>query len=188
MVRRDILDASCAPNEVVYTEDLIARKLSTVKRKCYVHVAKSRRNIPAPYNRNGVGSLFFMTHFWDGYKCLPLEKQEYPPTLNQPLSRKKLLGLDFFCGVGNFGRGIEEGGAVEMRWAHDISDKAIHGYMANADPSRVSPFLGSIDVLQTRAIQGRFDNGVPEVGLVAFIAGGSRCPGFSHLTNDKTTP
>lgn len=190
LVRRDTIDASCAPNEVIYTEELIVRKLSTIERKCYVHVhtTEDRRNIPAPYNRKGVGSLFFMTHFWDGYKCLPLGKRESPPTLNRPPTGKKLLGLDLFCGVGNFGRGIEEGGAVEMRWANDISDKAIHAYMANADPSRVSPFLGSIDDLQARAIQGRFGHGIPQVGQVGFIAGGSPCPGFSRLTNDKTTP
>lgn len=188
LVRRDTIDASCAPNEVIYTEELIVRKLSTVERKCYVHTTKDRCNIPAPYNRKGVGSLFFMSHFWDGHKCLPLKKRESPPTLNRPPTGKKLLGLDLFCGVGNFGRGIEEGGAVEMRWANDISDKAIHAYMANHDPFRVSPFLGSIDDLQARATQGQFGHGVPQVGQVGFIAGGSPCPGFSRLTNDKTTP
>lgn len=75
-----------------------------------------------------------------------------------------------------------------MLWANDFPDKAIHAYMTNADPSRVTPFLGFIDVLQERAIKGRFGTGVPEIGLVGFISGGSPCPGFSRLTNDKTTP
>ncbi|MBE3045366.1 DNA cytosine methyltransferase, partial [Candidatus Bathyarchaeota archaeon] len=172
------------PNEVVYTDELVERALSAVKRKCSVHVQMDGGKIPAPYDRDGVGNLFFMTHFWDGQKCIPLEKQ---PTLNRPPSGEKLLGLDLFCGVGNFGRGIEEGGAVDMQWANDNSDKAIHAYMANAT-DRVAPFLGSIDVLQERAIQGRFGTGVPEVGLVGFISGGSPCPGFSALTHDKTTP
>lgn len=185
LLHRSTFDEDCQVNEVVYTDQLVVRKFTVVERKCYVHVQMDDGEIPVPYNRDGVGNLYFMTHFWNGLECLPLEKE---PTLNQPPAGERLIGLDLFCGVGNLGRGLEEGGAVDMRYTNDISDRAIHAYMANVDPSHVTPFLGSIDVLQERAIQGRFGAGVPEVGLVGFLAGGSPCPGFSRLTNDRTTP
>jgi DNA (cytosine-5)-methyltransferase 1 len=96
--------------------------------------------------------------------------------------------MDLFCGSGNFGRGLEEGGAVEMRWANDIWDKAIHTYMANtADPKATKPFLGSVDDLLRLALEGKFSDKVPRPGEVEFISAGSPCPGFSLLTVDKTT-
>ncbi|SPO04464.1 uncharacterized protein DNG_07149 [Cephalotrichum gorgonifer] len=188
LYRRSDFEEHCEPNEVVYTDDFITSLYTTITRKCYVHVATNQK-VPAPYNRGGGGDLFFMTHFLDGEQChsLVLKKRDVP-SFNMPPTGEKLLGLDLFCGAGNFGRGLEEGGAVEMRWANDISDKAVHAYMANADPSRVTPFLESIDTFQERAIRGRFDSGIPEIGVVGFISGGSPCPGFSILTNDKTTP
>jgi hypothetical protein len=42
----------------------------------------------------------------------------------------RLRGLDLVCGSGNVGRGLEDGGAVEMRWSNDIWDRATHTYMA----------------------------------------------------------
>ncbi|EFQ31772.1 C-5 cytosine-specific DNA methylase [Colletotrichum graminicola M1.001] len=100
---------------------------------------------------------------------------------------RKLRGFDLFCGGGNFGRGLEEGGVIEMNWANDLNVKAIHTYMANT-ANTVYPFAGSIDDLQTLALQGKFSKKVPPVGSVDFVSGGSPCPGFSRLTNDKATP
>ncbi|KAK2064099.1 C-5 cytosine-specific DNA methylase [Colletotrichum caudatum] len=96
----------------------------------------------------------------------------------------KLRGFDLFCGGGNFGRGLEEGGAIEMNWANDINVQAIHTYMANAE-NTVHPFAGSIDDLQRLALQGKFSKKVPPIGSVDFVSGGSPCPGFSQLTVNK---
>jgi DNA (cytosine-5)-methyltransferase 1 len=97
---------------------------------------------------------------------------------------QKLQGLDLFCGSGNFGHGLEDGGVVQMRWANDNWDKALHTYMANADSRVVNPFLGSIDDLLRLALEGKFSKSVPAPGEVDFICGGSPCPGFSTLTQD----
>lgn len=75
-----------------------------------------------------------------------------------------------------------------MVWAKDIWDKAIHAYMANCrDPKATKPFLGSVDDLLRLALEGEFSDSVPRPGEVDFISAGSPCPGFSLLTQDKTT-
>ena len=90
-------------------------------------------------------------------------------------------------GGGNFGRGLEEGLAVEMRWANDISQKAMHTYMANANTA-CEPLLGSVDDLLRAIIEGSASPTIPTPGDVDFVSGGSPCPGFSLLTVDKNSP
>lgn len=184
------------PNELVYSENLVEVRRYRILEPCFVRFFKAGQEIAAPYDRNGVGGFFYITHqevYDEGTgtrSYVPLEV--FPSTLKQgfdpfePIQR--LRGLDLFCGGGNFGRGLEDGGGIEMRWANDFNEKAMHTYMANTSaPGAVAPFLGSIDDLQRLAIQGDFSDNVPPVGHVDFISGGSPCPGFSLLTNDKTT-
>jgi DNA (cytosine-5)-methyltransferase 1 len=197
LLRRIDLDrgAKAPPNEVVYSSCFATRSYGNVESTCLVRFfPEGAGKIPVPYSCGGVGNAWILSQrCGDGNdpSCIPLS--EAPPGLRQGFlpnhGRRPLQGLDLFCGSGNFGRGLEEGGAVEMRWANDINVKAIHTYMANAPrPKRVTPFCGSIDDLQKRAIQGRFSDAVPEIGQVGFISGGSPCPGFSLMTIDKTTP
>jgi DNA (cytosine-5)-methyltransferase 1 len=184
------------PNELVYSESLIEVKNRRILEPCYVRFFKAGEKIPTPYDRDGVGNFFYITHEevideeTSAKSYRPL--QEFPSSLregydpSQPL--QKLRGLDLFCGGGNFGRGLEDGGGIEMRWANDYAEKALHTYMANTSgPGEVHPFLGSIDDMQRFAIEGKFTENVPPIGDVDFISGGSPCPGFSLLTNDKTT-
>ncbi|KAM0076774.1 hypothetical protein ACKRZS_010928 [Fusarium odoratissimum] len=200
LLRRHQVDpaSKARPNELVYSyvEPLVEVKSSRILEPCFVRYFRDGETIPTPYDRDGVGGFFYFTHEQvsdneTGMKsCVALSEppssiqQGYDPSQSIP----RLRGLDLFCGGGNFGRGLEDGGAIEMRWANDFDAKAIHTYMANtAGPSEVSPFLGSIDDLQRLAIEGEFSDSVPPIGDVDFISGGSPCPGFSRLTNDKTT-
>ncbi|KAI0116224.1 S-adenosyl-L-methionine-dependent methyltransferase [Hypoxylon sp. NC0597] len=184
------------PNEVVYTEQVYEISSGRIFRHCLVRAFSLNETIPTPYDRNGTGDAFFMTHqeikAENGKMAyVPLDmdlvrqlRQGFNPTrMNQS---PKLQGLDLFCGSGNFGRGLEDGGGVEMRWANDIWSEAIHTYMANRKPDTCTPFLGSVDDLLLRAMQGDSDD-VPRPGDVHFISAGSPCPGFSMLTPDKTT-
>ncbi|KAG8670084.1 hypothetical protein FPOAC2_09424 [Fusarium poae] len=199
LMRRHQVDpqaSNARPNELVYSESLFEVKSRRVLEPCYVRFFKAQDNIPTPYDRDGVGNFFYITHEevideeTTVKSYLPLEvlpsslRQGFDPS--EPL--QKLRGLDLFCGGGNFGRGLEDGGGIEMRWANDYDGKALHTYMANTSgPGAVHPFLGSIDDMQRFAIQGKFTENVPPIGDVDFISGGSPCPGFSLLTNDKTT-
>ncbi|KAJ4312807.1 hypothetical protein N0V84_009745 [Fusarium piperis] len=184
------------PNELVYSDILVEVKRRRILEPCFVRFFKAGQEIAAPYDRDGVGGFFYITHQevhdedTGTRSYVPLEA--FPSTLRQGFNPfkpiQRLRGLDLFCGGGNFGRGLEDGGGIEMRWANDFNEKAMHTYMANTSaPGAVAPFLGSIDDLQRLAIQGEFSDNVPPVGHVDFISGGSPCPGFSCLTNDKTT-
>lgn len=182
-------------NELVYTKELTKAWMPRIVGRCHIRWFHSNDRIPTPYNRDGVGAFFFFTH----QKELTAGGATFTPLAQAPSSLKqgpnihdnsipKMRGLDLFCGGGNFGRGLEEGGAVRMQWANDVDTTGLHTYMANASkPEQVSPFLGSIDEFQRRAIQGHFGHNVPKIGDVDFISGGSPCPGFSVLTNDRTT-
>lgn len=146
--------------------------------------------VPSPYNRGGTGNLFFITHKEVDGKHIPFDGEYLP--LKQGFDPRqevtKLKGLDLFCGAGNFGRGLEDGGVVDMRWTNDIWDRAIHTYMANQpDKESTHAFLGSVDYLLQAAVEGKFSEQVPRPGEVDLISAGSPCPGFSLLTQDKTT-
>ncbi|KAK3348290.1 DNA methyltransferase Dim-2 [Neurospora tetraspora] len=188
--RRKVDRQDAPPNELVYTEDLVEVRTERIVGKCLVRFFRPDERIPSPYDRGGTGNIFFITHRQDDGKCVPLKT--FPSTLRQGFNpfgnpgKPKLKGLDLYCGGGNFGRGIEEGGVVEMCWANDIWDKAIHTYMANTpDPDKTRPFLGSVDDLLRLALEGKISDNVPRPGEVDFIAAGSPCPGFSLLTQDK---
>jgi DNA (cytosine-5)-methyltransferase 1 len=179
------------PNELIYSQQFVEIAAKKIDRRCIVRIFHAEEKIPPPYNRNGTGDAFFITHqeieTHGVTEYHPLES--IPEPFRQgfdPFCHKiqKLQGLDLFCGGGNFGRGIEEGSAVEMCWSNDISSAAIHSYMANAG-DKCTPFLGSVDDLLRLALEGH--RSVPAPGDVHFISAGSPCPGFSVLTIDKTT-
>ncbi|VUC25411.1 unnamed protein product [Clonostachys rosea] len=196
LLRRSKVDRKAqavSPNELVYSDELITVRESRVMGPCYVRFFPVGTPISRPYDRNGVGNLFVLRYrLASSFEPARLEPlTECPRSLRQGFAETKLpplRGLDLFCGGGNFGRGLEEAGCIKMLWANDYVSNAIHTYMANVEmPEEVHPFLGSIDILQKLALEGHFSKNIPAPGEVDFISGGSPCPGFSSLTNDKTT-
>ncbi|KAK7754372.1 hypothetical protein SLS62_003665 [Diatrype stigma] len=198
LLRRRLVDPKASgspPNELLYSARLVEIEARSIARRCLVRVFRLDEKIPAPYDRNGIGDAFFITHqelvTEDGQvqyvpaniESLGSLRQGFNPS--RTVHSQKLKGLDLFCGGGNFGRGLEDSNAIEMRWTNDIWKEAIHTYMANVKPDSCTPFLGSVDDLLRHALLG--DGKAPRPGEVQFISGGSPCPGFSLLTNDKTT-
>jgi DNA (cytosine-5)-methyltransferase 1 len=197
LLRRQQVDPAAPnarPNELVYSGQIADVQKSQILSPCSVRFFRDGDKIPTPYDRDGTGNLFYITHrqILTNRTSSYVPLKEAPASLHQgydPLQTiAKLRGIDLFCGGGNFGRGLEDGGAIQMKWANDYDSKAIHTYMANVkNPEEVHPFLGSIDDLQRLSMEGEFAKNVPQIGDVDFVAGGSPCPGFSCLTNDKTT-
>ncbi|KAL8341476.1 hypothetical protein RB601_005567 [Gaeumannomyces tritici] len=193
--RRDRIDGSdTAPNELIYTDDTISMPISWIQGPCTVRIIPSDAAPSTPYDRRGTGNIFYITHRrQDDSTLTPFDDASIPSTFRQgfnPLEMGKsftpLRGLDLFAGCGNLGRGIEEGGAVRVKWVNDIWNVAIHTYMANADPDAV-PFLGSVDTMLEKALKGECGPSVPAKGEVEFISGGSPCQGFSLLTANKSS-
>lgn len=191
--RRSEFASDCPPNELVYTEDEVCCGVDAIATRCIIRCYSPKESVPVPYNQRGVGNAFFVTHRllqngllqpWNPDEEQPTFRQGFDPTKDT----KKLRALDLFSGFGNFGRGLEDGGAVEAKWANDIWDVAAHTYKFNSrNPRSMNPFLGSIDDLLRLGMKGKFSKSVPRPDEVDVILGGSPCQGFSIITADKTT-
>lgn len=163
--------------------------------RCIIRCYSPTESVPVPYNQRGVGNAFYVTHRqlddgrlqpWGppGDEKKPSFRQGFDPTREG----KKLRALDLFSGFGNFGRGLEDGGAIEAKWANDIWDVAAHTYKINSrDPQAMRPFLGSVDDLLRLGMEDESSSSVPRPEEVDVILGGSPCQGFSLITNDKDT-
>jgi len=195
--RRKDIDGKGRPNELVYTDKTEKFAASRVKQTCFVRFYSeddvARKKIPVPYNRDGTGNAFYITmqqlESEAGYILKPIMPnppkgliQGFDPTA--PPRQKRLRGMDLYCGGGNFGRGLQEAGAVHHEWAVDIGDSAIHTYHANLQsPTETKLFWGSVNDLLAQAIAGNPEKSdlIPLPGEVEFISAGSPCQGFSIL-------
>lgn len=195
--RRREIDGSGRPNELVYTEKTEKFPVNRIQRTCLVRFYDKsdleKRLIPAPYNRDGNGNAFYiitrLVQEKDANNLRPIE-DNFPVTLRQgfdpsaPPSREPLRGMDLYCGGGNFGRGLEEGGAVHNEWAVDINKNAIHTYSVNLrNPQATNLFYGSVNDLLKAALLGNPEGSdlIPLPGDVDLISAGSPCQGFSLL-------
>ncbi|KFY16412.1 hypothetical protein V492_01350 [Pseudogymnoascus sp. VKM F-4246] len=201
--RREIEDKTLArPNELVYSGDMASIDANEVDRRCFVRFYSQsqvrNKEVPAPYCRDGTGDMFYiatrLVRLGDKNHLREIDPESHPqsliqgfdPTQSPPFRR--LRGLDMFCGGGNFGRGLEEGGGIEFTHAVDMAPNAIATYYANAeDPKRTQLFCGSVDDMLIKALNGNADGtlGIPLPGDIDFVAAGSPCVGYSILNPNK---
>jgi DNA (cytosine-5)-methyltransferase 1 len=194
--RRDSCEAGAAPNELYFTHKVEAMKPGNIKRHCFVRQFGVNQEIEAPYNRGGIGDCFFIRHEINDEETLvrPLTCKLKGDELRQGFrvgdmeAQKPIMrGMDLFCGGGNFGRGIEEGGAVEMKWAVDFDSGPLHTYRANMKSlDETTLYLGSINNYLADAIRGKYsgERGIPNREEVDFISAGSPCQGFSNANSN----
>lgn len=176
---RDCGQQDAEPNELVYTDRFEVIAMKDVVRACHVRFYtpedKFHRRIPCQYRRGGAGDFYYITHHLPWPRSMkegwnPTEVQDAPPVMK---------GLDIFCGGGNLGRGLEEGGAVEFKYAVDYFKEAIHTYRANLpNPDKTDLFYGSVNDYLSQAMSG--DPSVAQFDGVQVISAGSPCQGFSN--------
>ena len=178
-----------APNELVLTHECEHLQASRIQRRCSIRFISEKDRldgtIPSPYNYGGTGDLWFLSMVLEsshGEPCL-----EYLECLLTPFNegpefddfQRKLAGLSLFSGGGSLDRGLEEGSAIEFRYAVDCSLQAIHTQQANArNISKLKMFCGSVDDNLKAVLQGSQLELIASVGDVEFIAAGSPCLGM----------
>lgn len=191
--------ASCRPNELVYTDVIDKMLANRLERTClvrfYTELDVLSGNVPAPYCRDGGSNAFYITKRLrgDDQNLIPIE-EDTPRSLIQgfdpkaPLKGRVLNGLDLFCGGGNLGRGLEEGGAVHNKWAVDLFSAAIQTYSANTkNPEETNMFFGSVNDLLAQAFHGNPSKlKIPLPGDVDLISAGSPCQGYSIMNMFKS--
>ena len=168
------------PNELMYTDIFEIISVKDVVRACHVRFYtaedKVHRRIPCQYRRGGTGDFYYIVHHrpWPGSM-----KEGWDPTIEVQDASPVMKGLDIFCGGGNLGRGLEEGGAVEFKYAVDYFKEAIHTYRANlSNPDKTDLFYGSVNDFLSQAMSG--DPSVAQLDDVQVISAGSPCQGFSN--------
>lgn len=202
LIRRFDIDAKDNANELVYTTRTEKINITKINRPCMVRFYTMEdalgNNIPVPYCRNGTANAFYITSMLVGTSTEPLLTpihEALPTSLIQGFDpteaprQPKLRGLDLYCGGGNFGRGLEEGGAVHNEWAVDLNPRAIHTYWANLkSPKDTKLFFGSVNDLLLGALKGnpRKSELIPLPGDVDFMSAGSPCQGFSMINSRKS--
>lgn len=195
---RDYNQEDAEPNELVYTNTYEVVDIADIYRPChirfYTNLEKELKKIPELYRRGGMGDFYYILYQDLQHADLGLIPMSapWPSTMKQgwnpaEISKQPVMrGLDIFCGGGNLGRGLEEGGAVKMGWAVDYFSEAIHTYRANlAKPDDAKLYFGSVNDYLSQAMQGAGGKSVAAVGSVDMISAGSPCQGFSNANHNK---
>ncbi|KAF2457639.1 S-adenosyl-L-methionine-dependent methyltransferase [Lineolata rhizophorae] len=201
VVQRFLRRPAARPNELVLATRKYGVSPELVSRQCHVRFFTARQvrsGIPPPYNRDGRGDFWYFSYAQGRDGVLEeLESapsgmiQGYNPSADTALGRP-LRTLDLFCGGGNFGRGVEEGGgAVRPHWAVDYEADALHTYLINAPRKKDAPmpkcFLGSANTFKKRALAGDFGELVAPIQEVDAVLAGSPCQGFSAAQLQKVS-
>lgn len=200
LLRRD-RDYGCNdadPNELVLTDRSEIIPITYVQRGCevrfYSEAQKKEQRIPTPYDRQGASDFYYITSQdlqTSGFGLQPLQtpwpsfmRQGWDPTSTPP--QRKMRGLDMFCGGGNFGRGLEDGGAVRFDWALDWNVFAMHTYKANLpNQNQTRLFRGSVNHYLSQALEGIGGNLIARFGEVEVICAGNPCQGYSLANPNK---
>ena len=185
------VQSNAPPNELLYSVTYVKLLRSRICRPCPIRFFHADEIIPPPYCRKGTANFFYITKEITNQGAIQPLSTPWPPMKQGPEPekvQKPLIGLDIFCGGGNLGRGLEEGGAVEMRFAVDYFKEALHTYKANTGPQdNIFYYNGSANDYLRQAIKRMRPGIVAQKGEIHFISAGSPCQGFSLANQDKNS-
>ncbi|KAL5118427.1 hypothetical protein ACEQ8H_003603 [Pleosporales sp. CAS-2024a] len=198
---RNMRQDTIADNELVLTDTYERVAASDVQRQCQIRFIHKddllRYQVPFPYNRKGAGDYWFFsmgeTLKKDHSRVVFLSRApsyfREGSMLVDTLSTDKLIAMSLFGGGGNFDRGVEDGGAVDVRVVVEWDLAAISTQRANArDPDTQQFFCGSVDDHLNMVINGVHSQFVLGIGEINMILAGFPCPGYSTLQQDIFSP
>ncbi|KAM5475340.1 putative DNA (cytosine-5-)-methyltransferase [Microsporum audouinii] len=180
---KDLGERNCRPNELVYCDNFQTVPIKRIKRHCHIRFFQPDQisSIPCPYNRDGTGDAFYIIFRKDGDTLAPMSP---PASFNEGFdpstsSLPKLKALNLFSGGGTFDRGLEEGTAIQSKWAVEWSLPQMLTYRANhPNGKNLKLFCGSVNDYLFQAIQGKENEYIARIGEVQIISGGSPCQGY----------
>lgn len=189
-------DSTAPPNELLDSTEEVLLAADHIIRACEVHRFPTRKKVPFPFNRGGLADYFYLlddsaiSSTQTTLQTPPDSENDYDSKESKPtastISSSPLVGLDLYCGGGNFGRGLEEAGIVKMRYAVDWDAPALHSYRANTKrPESVKFFLGSVNDYLRKSLRGSTKAEIACIGSIDFVSAGSPCPGFSTMQPNK---
>lgn len=123
------LSQSMPRNQLAVSDDTYCAPAFSVVRMCHIRVFPSNDAVVAPFDNDGAGDFYYIiaTDVKSSFPALKLYKT---PTEGIP-EQGRLRGLGMFCGGGSLDRGLEDGGAVDFKYAIDWQSEALHTYSAN---------------------------------------------------------
>ncbi|KAI7868451.1 S-adenosyl-L-methionine-dependent methyltransferase [Spinellus fusiger] len=147
-----------------------------------VHLQFCEPTVHLPNNiaHNGAGHHYYFNKQYNATKNIlsPLSNHDHWTKLypSWKPNVKKLATLDLFCGSGNFARGVEDSGAV------DVDEIALETYSVNSNTPHTI-HNESVNSLLKNTILGNPPPNWPTKGEVDFIIAGNPCQGFSRMNN-----
>ncbi|CAG8609301.1 11786_t:CDS:10 [Ambispora gerdemannii] len=184
-------------NELLYSKYIFEyNKFDIDIRLCHVEYLKFGDPQPVNLQHRGSANHFFFSrqYNFETKEIKPLKSSKFadifPDYYYKVSDVEKLRGLDLFCGGGSLGRGFEDAGFVECRWAVDKYEAALKTYRENASDDGITIIHESVNKVLNDAITQPRQTKFPKKGDVDIILAGSPCQGFSrmnyHKYNDKT--
>ncbi|KAG9288012.1 hypothetical protein G9A89_017607 [Geosiphon pyriformis] len=177
-------------NELLYSDYIFLYKFCSGMKPCHVEYYKSSIELPVNLQHRGAGNHFFFSKkYYHGTKrIIPLDSENianlFPNYSYKVSGIVKLRGLDLFCGGGSLGRGFEDAGFVDCRWAVDKYEPALKTYKQNSHNKNVTIIHESVNKILENAILER-ESDAPTKGEVDIILAGSPCQGFSRINKHK---
>ncbi|KAF3490506.1 DNA methyltransferase Dim-2 [Arthroderma uncinatum] len=185
---RDLREKNCRPNELVYSNDNMRTvPINCIQRHCHIRFFAEGKTIPCPYNRDGAGDAFYILFCKDGDNLVPMKPPPgFKQGFDQSTSLPKLKALNLFSGGGTLDRGLEEGTAIQSKWAVEWGLPQMLTYRANhPNGEDLKLFCGSVNDYLFQAITGKESEYIAQLGEVDFISGGSPCQGYSSANANR---
>ncbi|KAK9718470.1 hypothetical protein K7432_005484 [Basidiobolus ranarum] len=178
-----------AINELYYCNQLDILGITELYRiggYCYVEYRKPNSPLSINLQHNGAGLQYFFSYRLQDRVITGIDstiERRFLSYLQKNKDVEKLCVLDLFCGGGSFGRGLQDTGLFECRWAIDIDSMAAYTYKANARNDTTLVFNQSVNKFLENCVNGESDT--PKKGEVDMILAGNPCQGYSSLNLDR---
>ncbi|CAG8627269.1 14324_t:CDS:10 [Funneliformis mosseae] len=184
-----------AKNELLFSDYLFNfDKFRDVVRSCHVEFLPPGEEKSVNLLHRGTGEHFYFSRIYfritKAIKDLDLNMMEYfsktfPDWFYKVEPCTKLKCLDLFCGGGSLGRGFEDAGFVECKWAIDTNESAMKTYMHNSKQGDVVLINESVNKILANVMRNENNQNLPKKGEVDIILAGSPCQGFSRINKHQ---